>query len=187
MPFELNGQPIRAGKSFVDADGNQYPTNWTTVLSQEQKDALGIVWVPEPERYDQRFYWGVGNPKRLEDENAVDENGDPVLDADGNQVVNTGLKTQWVAKQKEIAGSLLAPTDWYVTRKSESDVAIPADVSTYRAGIRTVCGTREAEINACTTTDELAALLTNPAEVYDEATQTMVANTEPFITPWLEQ
>lgn len=186
MAFELNGQPINAGRSFVDADGNQYPTNWTSVLSQEQKDALGIVWVAEPEQHDQRFYWGVGNPKRLEDENAVDEDGNPVLDVNGNQAVNTGLKTQWVTVQKEIAGSLLAPTDWYVIRKSESDVAIPTDISTYRTSVRTICGTRESEINACTTTDELAALLTNPAEVYNEATQTMVANTEPFITPWPE-
>jgi len=53
--------------------------------------------------------------------------------------------------------------------------------------VRTTCGTREGEINACTTTDELMALLTNPAQVYDEVTDSMVANTEPFITPWPEQ
>lgn len=185
MAFELNGQPISAGKSFVDADGNQYPTNWTSVLSQEQKDALGIVWVADPESYDQRFYWGVGNPKRLEDENAVDENGNSLLDSDGNQVVNIGLKTQWVATQKSIAGGLLASTDWYVTRKSESDVAIPANISTYRASVRTICGTREAQINACTTTDELAALFTN-RPVVKNAEGELVANTEPFITPWPE-
>ena len=88
------------------------------------------------------------------------------MDADGNQVVIKGLKSVWLAKQKEIAATLLAPTDWYVTRKAEdSTAAIPAAVSTYRAAVRTTCGTRETEINACTTTDELAALLTNPAEV----------------------
>ena len=82
---------------------------------------------------------------------------------------------------------MLAPTDWYVTRKAETDVAIPADVLAYRESVRTISGTREGEINACTTTEELAALLTNPAQVYDEATDSMVANTEPFITPWPEQ
>ena len=40
MAFQFNGQQIYAGKSFVDADGNQYPTNWTTVLSQEQKEQI---------------------------------------------------------------------------------------------------------------------------------------------------
>ena len=96
--------------------------------------------VADPERYNQRFYWGVGRPKALEDVNEVDENGDAVLDADGNQVVTKGLKSLWVAKQKEIAASMLAPTDWYVTRKAETDVAIPSEVSTYRSAVRTVCG-----------------------------------------------
>jgi len=97
------------------------------------------------------------------------------------------LKTEWVKKQKEIAGTLLFGTDWYVTRKAEDPTAeIPAAVATYRAAVRTTSGTREAEINACTTTAELAALLTNPAQIYDEATDSMVANTEPFITPWPE-
>ncbi len=106
---------------------------------------------------------GVGNPKALENVNVVDENNNPVLDGDGNQVVTKGLKSVWVAAQKEIAATLLAPTDWYVTRKAEdSTAAIPAAVSTYRAAIRTTCGTRETEINACTTTDELAALLDQP-------------------------
>ena len=53
--------------------------------------------------------------------------------------------------------------------------------------MRNICGTREGEINACTTTEELVALLTNQPEVYDEATDSMVANTEPFITPWPSQ
>ena len=44
---------------------------------------------------------------------------------------------------------MLAPTDWYVTRKAETDVAIPSEVSTYRSAVRTVCGTRESEITAC--------------------------------------
>ena len=142
----------------------------------------------DPVPVDGRFYWSEGNPKRLEDEPAVDENGDAILDADGNQVINQGLKTVWVAKQKKIAGTLLAGTDWYVVRKAEDSTAeIPAAVATYRAAVRTTSGTREGEINACTTTDELAALLTNQPGVYDEATDSMVANTEPFITPWPEQ
>jgi hypothetical protein len=78
------------------------------------------------------------------------------------------LKTEWTAKQKQIAGSLLAQSDWYVTRKAETGAEIPAAVATYRAAVRTTSGTREAEINACTTTEELAALLTNPAQVMND-------------------
>ena len=189
MAYVLNGKKLRVGKAFVDpATSIQYPANWLRLASEDDKAAIGVVWEVDPAPVDGRFYWSEGNPKRLNDENATDENGDAVLDADGNQVVNQGLKTVWVAKQKEIAGTLLAPSDWYVTRKAEDSTAeIPAAVATYRAAVRTTCGTREGEINACTTTDELVALLTNPAQVYDEATDSMVANTEPFITPWPEQ
>lgn len=184
MAFLLNGQPLGVDRPFTDADGTQYPANWLRRASADEKAAVGITEVADPEPYDQRFYWGVGNPKALENVNVVDENNNPVLDGDGNQIVNKGLKSVWVAKQKEIAATLLAPTDWYVTRKAEdSTAAIPAAVSTYRAAIRTTCGTRETEINACTTTDELAALLTNPAEVLDSEGN-MVANTESFITRW---
>ena len=186
MAFLLNGQPLGVDRPFTDADGTQYPANWLRHASADEKAAIGITEVADPERFDERFYWGVGSPKALEDVNAVDSNGDPVLDGDGNQVVTRGLKSVWVAQQKATAATLLAPTDWYVTRKAEdSTAAIPSDVSTRRAAIRTICGTRESEINACDTTDALAALLNNPAKVRDSEGN-MVANTDPFITQWPE-
>ena len=187
MGFLINGQPLRAGRPFTDANGTQYPSNWLRLASEEEKEAIGITWEADPVPVDGRFYWSEGNPKRLEDEPAVDDNGDAILDANGNQVVNVGLKSTYLAQQKEIAGNLLRDTDWYITRKAETDAAVPADVLAYRESVRTISGTREGEINACTTTDELVALLTNPAQVYDEATDSIVANTEPFITPWPEQ
>ena len=186
MGFLINGQPLRVGRPFTDANGVQYPANWLRLASEDEKAAIGITWEADPAPVDSRFYWSEGNPKRLNDENATDENGDAVLDADGNQVVNYGLKTEWVAKQKETAGTLLALSDWYVTRKAETNTAIPASVLAYRESVRTICGTREGEINACTTTEELVALLTNPEQV-ENAEGEMVANPEPFITPWPEQ
>lgn len=188
MAYLLNGQRLVVGRQFKDAEGRQYPANWLQLSTEGDRARVGIIEVadPTPERYDQRFYWGVGNPKRLEDENAIDENGDAVLDSDGNQIVNQGLKSVWIAQQKETAASLLAPTDWYVTRHAETGVVIPSTVSTYRADVRATCGTREAEINACTTTAELEALLTNPEKV-SNAEGELVANTEPFITRWPER
>lgn len=139
MSYALDGQAIKPGKPFVDSEGNQYPTNWLQVLSEEQKQEIGIVYTSETtsQYYDQRFYWSADNPKDLDT-----------------------LKSLWVAKQKETASSLLQPTDWYVTRKYEIDTEIPADVTTYRTAVRTSCGARESEINGCTTVDELVVLLT---------------------------
>jgi hypothetical protein len=186
MAFQFNGQQIYAGRPFVDADGNQYPKNWTSVLSQETKDELGITWVADPAPVDKRFYWDHDLPKRLEDEPAVDENDEPVLDEDGVQLINYGLKTEWTRKQKEIAGSLLAQSDWYVTRKAEAGTEIPADVATYRTAVRTVSGQRETQISEAATFEAFVALVTNPPTVRNDAGET-VANTEPFLTPWPEQ
>ena len=187
MAFLLNGQPLAVDRPFTDANGVKYPANWLRLSTEAEKEAIGIAWELDPAPVDTRFYWDHDLPKRLEDEPAVDENGDPVLDADGVQIINRGLKTEWIAQQKQIAGTLLASSDWYVTRKAETGADIPADVLAYREAVRTTSGIREAEITACTTTQELAALLTNSATVYDEASDSMVANTEPFITPFPER
>ena len=187
MPYFLNGTQLRVGKSFRGPDGTWYPNTFLRHATQEQKDAVGVTWVPDPTPVDTRFYWDHDLPKRLEDEPAVDENDDPVLDEDGVQVINTGLKTQWIRQQKEIAGSLLAQSDWYVTRKAEAGTEIPADVATYRAAIRTVSGQREEQIAAVTTVEELKSLLESQPKIWDETSQTMVVNPETFITPWPEQ
>ena len=154
--YYLNGEPLRLDKAFVDADGNQYPANWLRNSSQEQRDALGITWVaPDPTAsYDQRFYWGVGNPKQLDD----------VTDEDGN--FTTGLKSLWVSKQKQTAGTLLAPSDWYVIRMTEDPACMcPPAVVQYRSDVRTVSGQREDQILACVDVEELEALIKAPATI----------------------
>ena len=96
--------------------------------------------------------------KALNDVNAVDEKGQPVLDQDGKQVVIKGLKSNHVARIKSQAAGLLQSTDWYVIRNAESQAAIPANISTYRAAVRTKSNDMEALINAVTTVDQLADL-----------------------------
>ena len=108
--------------------------------------------------FDSRFYNGNGTAKKLTDTNEVDEKGDPLLDADGNQVVTLGVKSVLKAREKETAGSLLAKSDWYVTRKYEKGTAIPTEITTYRDAVRTACNTREAEIDACVNTAALVTL-----------------------------
>ena len=187
MPYFLNGTQLRVGKSFRSSDGTWYPNTFLRNATQAEKDALGITWQPDPIPVDTRFYWDHDVPKRLEDEPVVDENGDPVLDEDGVQLINYGLKSDWIRQEKGTAGSLLAPSDWYVTRKAEAGTEIPADVATYRTAVRTVSGQREAEISAAATFETFVALVTNQPKVWDQTTQTMVDNTEPFLTPWPEQ
>ena len=61
------------------------------------------------------------------------------------------LKAQKKQAVKDLANTELAKTDWYVTRKADLGTAIPDDVNTERANIRTKVDERETEIDALTT------------------------------------
>ena len=163
-------------KGFI-LNGNQYSSDVFTKWSKAEKEAIGIYEVEfdhsnkKDEGYyintNEQFkfennkvisYFGTATPKRLEDENAVDENGDAILE-DGVQVINYGLKTEKKRIVKQQASGLLAPTDWYVVKASEvQGYTIPTDISTFRAEVRTKSNEMETMIDACTTVDELKAL-----------------------------
>lgn len=139
MPWKLGDKIIREGRSWSN-NGVTHPTNWA-IWSDSEKTAAGLTFVDPPAPYDNRFYWDASTPKNLADVNEVDSDGNAVLDSNGNQLVTLGLKSVWKRIIKEQAAGLLAPTDWYVTRKAEDSTAtIPSNVTTYRAAVRTKSG-----------------------------------------------
>jgi hypothetical protein len=170
--FQLNGNPISLDTAFT-LDGTSYPANWIRLASPAERTAIGITEVADPATWDDRFYWGVGNPKLLNDREESDKDGNPLyvqkFDATvgehgamvdtAERLVTKGLKSQWIAQVKTTAGTLLAQSDWMVIRKVERDVAIPAAVATYRAAVVAASATHEAAISAVTTVDQLAALV----------------------------
>ena len=164
-------------KGFVLND-TQYPkdifTKWTTA----EKEAIGIyeVIVDKTNYKDSEYYnntdstiafannqvtesWGTATAKRLVDENAVDENNNPLLDSDGNQIINYGLKTEKKRIVKDQAAGLLAKTDWYVVKATEvADYTVPADITIYRAAVRTKSNEMETAIDDAADVDALKAL-----------------------------
>jgi len=164
--YKLNGKTLRVGRAFTVGD-TQYPANWLQLSTEADRNALGITWEDDPVRADDRFYWDgdINNPKALEDKEEVDENGNPLYvqvldntDPDNPVMVDTderlvtkGLKSNMIAQVKHTAGTLLAQTDWYVTRKVERNVDIPADVATKRAAVIAESERLETAIKACTT------------------------------------
>jgi hypothetical protein len=128
-------------------------------------------------RPDDQYYWVTqnsdgsftGTPKALEDREESDENGNPlyvqVFDRTvgengamvdtAERLVTKGLKSQWIAKVKHNTNMTLAQTDWYVIRKAERSVDIPADVATYRAAVIAWAESTEASITAVTTVEQL--------------------------------
>jgi hypothetical protein len=170
--FLLNGKHLPEGVSFYDANGTQYPPQWLNVSTEEQKLAIGITWVADPIRADDRFYWdgNINNPKALEDKLEVKEDGTPlykqVYDKAAEsmvdtteQVVTKGLKSQFVAQVKDTAGKLLNATDWYVIRKAERSIDIPSNIALKRTQIITESNRLETDIQASTTVEALIEVL----------------------------
>ena len=164
-------------KGFI-VDDIQYPADIFYKWTKEEKEDIGIYEVETDSSNfkDQAYYnntneeytfgdnqvtrsWGTATPKRLEDEDAVDEDGENVLDEDGNQVINYGLKTEKKKIVKDQASGLLAPTDWYVVKATEvADYSVPENVTTFRSNVRAKSNEMENQIDACTTVDELKTL-----------------------------
>lgn len=170
--FLLNGKHLPEGVGFRDANGTQYASNWLNLSTEEEKLAIGITWVADPVRADDRFYWDgdINNPKALEDKLEVKEDGTPLYKQvydkatesmvdTTEQVVTKGLKSQFIAQVKDTAGKLLAQTDWYIIRKAERNVDIPEEIALKRTQIVTEANRLETDIKASTTVEGLIEVL----------------------------
>lgn len=125
---------LTVGQAF-EFNGIQYPADWLEKTSLEEKQAIGITEEPDPEWFDDRYYWGVDNPKDLD-----------------------MLKEVAITNIKSGAASLLQPTDWKIIRSSETGGKVDLATLNARADIRTKSNEFETTISACTTVEELAAL-----------------------------
>ena len=163
--YKVNGQTIRPGRAWKDADGTLQPKNWQ-IWSEDEKKAAGISEVVMQSFPDQRLYTSSHNAdgsvastvKALADVNAVDKDGKAILDSDGNQVVTPGVKSSLKNEVKSQQASLLFQTDWAVVRKADKGTAIPSNIQTYRDAIRTKATEMETAIDNAADTAAVEAL-----------------------------
>ena len=90
---------------------------------------------------------------------------DPKNDADGNQIVTFGLKTNAKNKATTDANNLLNGFNWLIARKVTADTAVPSAVVTYMAAVRT------AHASICTAIDnasDMAAFIALHNNVYND-------------------
>ena len=160
-------------KSMIIGDV-RYPAKIFQLWSEDELNAIGIyeIVTDSTNKKDEAYYintneeynfadnqvtrsWGTATPKRLEDDDAKDEDGENILDEDGNQVINYGLKTEKKRIVKQQASGLLAPTDWYVVKATEvADYSVPSNITTFRSDVR-------AKSNEMETMIDTAQLLMN--------------------------
>ena len=172
-------QFLKGNKGITIGD-NQYPQSIYTVWTEAERNAIGIytVEIDNTNKKDEEFYvntnityafgsgkvtgsYGTATAKKLADEDAVDDDGNKIKDADGNQVINYGLKTKYKNKFNLQAAGLLAKTDWYVIKAADVDsYSVPDNIKTYRAAVRTKVNAMETSIDGCSDIDALITLLT---------------------------
>jgi len=138
--IKLDGLPYAVGTAFT-RNGNSYPGNWYQNATAGERLDMGFTEVADPEPYDQRYYYGY--------------------DAEGNllprPVAECGAVI--VAEAKATAYAIIAKNyDWRVMKALMEGVAIPSDVTTGAAAIRTCCNDIEDAVAEATTVEELIAI-----------------------------
>ena len=130
MPYKLGDRTLPQHVAWEHND-IQYPANWLTLSSAQDRAELGITWeADQGGDWNQRFYWGY--------------------DADGNLLPKdyNVLKAQWIADTKQEANNRLRHSDWRVIKAKERGTTMNADWKTWRQTIRTECGTKVTAIEA---------------------------------------
>jgi hypothetical protein len=159
----------------------RYSTKIYSLWSEAEKKAIGLYEVEydNTNKKDEAWYintnqtltydasadkvtssYGTATAKAIADVNAVDENGDPLLDSNGDQIVTKGLKTVKKEMINNQCAGILAPSDWRVVRAKETGGTMNSGWKTWRASVRTKCNSMQTQIDNATNVDELAALFT---------------------------
>jgi hypothetical protein len=157
----------------------QYPKEVFTLWTTEERKAIGIypVRTDTTNKKDEAWYintnityavsgdevvgsYGTATAKLLEDRNEVNDDGTPMLDSDGNQVVTKGLKTIKKEMINNQCAGILAPSDWMVVKATETETTMDSGWKTWRASVRTKCNSMQTQIDNASDVDALAALFT---------------------------
>jgi hypothetical protein len=143
----------------------QYPASIFTLWSTAEKEAIGLyeIVVDNSNLKDQAYYIN-GAESITWESNTVTKSFatatakalNDVTDDDGN--VTRGLKYNHKEAINSQAAGNLAPTDWMVVRAAEGGTAVPSDITTSRAAVRTKANEMCTAIDAVSDVDALAAL-----------------------------
>ena len=168
MAWKHNGRTIQIGKAWVADDNTKYPRQWNNLTDAEKKSA-GLVWEDDPTplgAFDSFYYYGWNS------------DGDALLPKP-----LAGLKIAKVSEAKQTSASSLSQTDWYVTRKSEANTAIPSGITSYRTAVRANYTVLKTAINNASDIAELQSCYTytatsaDPATIQIDATSSSVVST----------
>ena len=153
-----------------------YPSNIFMLWTASELEALGIyeVVIDNTNLKDKEYYintnqsfdfadgivtasYGVATAKPLDDVLFTAQEETDGLGTEG-EIKQYGLKPQHKAVINQQAGGILQSTDWMVVRAAEGGTAVPSDIATWRAAVRTKSNDMCTAIDNAADVDALAAL-----------------------------
>jgi len=147
-----------SGDKGITIGDNQYPKAIFNLWSEAERNAINIyaVTIDNSKKKDERWYINTDITYSFDGTNATGSHGDATArahadtkwtqeeiddneapeGADTDTVAVEGLKTILIKQVKGSAEGELNKTDWYITRKSEKNTAIPSAITTHRDAVR---------------------------------------------------
>jgi hypothetical protein len=140
----------------ISKDGVDYPPQIFRKFSKAELANLGF----HPARLsvaDHRYYNASGEEYNFD--NATSE---WVISYGSSEKNVDDIKKSMKSKVKGIAASSLSHSDWMSVREHDGGTVMPADWKTYRADVRAMSNTKEAEIDALADLDAVKAYQNDP-------------------------
>ena len=174
---------INHPKSLVIGDV-RYPAKIFQLWSKSELNAIGIyeVTFDDSNKKDEKWYintnqsftydasagtvtasYGSATAKAHADttwSQQDSDDGDLPSDKSVGDVKTRGLKYNLIQTLKQQVAGELSNTDWYITRNTEKETAIPSVISTHRDAVRTKQAEMETAITNATDTPALETLYT---------------------------
>ena len=170
------------GNKGVEINGIKHPASIFTLWSESERNAIGVytVEIDETNLKDKEWYnntnityafsggkvtgsYGTATAKPHADILYTEQNktdNEIPTGKDVGDVKQEGLKTILIREVKAQAQGILNQTDWYVVRKADTDEAIPSNIATHRAAVRTKQASMETSITNASDTPALQTLFT---------------------------
>ena len=153
-----------------------YPSNIFMLWSSSELEAIGIyaVVIDNSNLKDQEYYintnqsfafasdtvtasYGTATAKAIADTLYTAQDETDGLGTEG-EVASRGLKYNYKQTINQQAGGILQDTDWMVVRAAEGGTAVPSDITTWRAAVRTKANAMQVQIDNAADVDALADL-----------------------------
>ena len=142
-----------------------YPSNIFMLWSSSELEAIGIyeVVIDNSNLKNSEYYINTDQSFAFADGTVTASYGTATARAiadvtNDDDTVTLGLKTNYKAIINQQAGGLLQDTDWMVVRATEGGTAVPSDITTWRAAVRTKANAMQVQIDGAANVDVLAAL-----------------------------